>query len=101
MTESLPDIFSTLPWLKNYQVPGYPDNVISVRFRLPPFITEDVHVRIDSIEGRRFQCTIICQPEKSWRINKGDKILVEYYYFEHEYRLICQTIEEKFGFTWL
>ena len=101
MTESLSDIFSTLPWLKNYQVPGYTDNVISVRFRLPPFITEDVLVRIDSVECRRFQSTVICQPEKPWRINKEDKILVEYYYFEHEYRLICPTIEERFGFRWL
>jgi hypothetical protein len=32
MTESLSDIFSNLPWLKNYQVPGYPDNVITVEF---------------------------------------------------------------------
>jgi hypothetical protein len=101
MNESLSDIFSTLHWLKNYRIQGYPDDVISVRFRLPPYITEDVLVRIDSIECRRFHCTLICQPEKPWRINKGDKILVEYYHFEHEYRLICPTIEEKFGFTWL
>jgi hypothetical protein len=101
MTEVISDIFSTLPWLKNYRVHGYPDNVISVRFRLPPFINEDLLVRIDSIEDRIFHCTLICQPEKPWRINKGDKILVEYYYFEREYRLICPTIEEKFGFRWL
>jgi hypothetical protein len=101
MIESLSDIFSKLPWLKNYRVPGYPDYVISVRFRLPPFIIEDVLVRIDSVECRLFLCTVICQPEKPWRINKGDKILVEYYYFEHEYRLICPTIEEKFDFKWL
>jgi hypothetical protein len=71
MTESLSDIFITLPWLKNYQVPGYPDNVISVRFRLLPFITEDVLVRIDAVEGRIFQCTVICQPEKPWSDQQG------------------------------
>jgi hypothetical protein len=101
MTEFLSDTFSTLPWLKNYQVPGCPENVIKVWFRWPPFRTEHVLVRINALEEKIFRCTVVRQPEKDWRINKGDKILVEYYYFAKEYRLVCRTIEEKFGFKWL
>ena len=101
MTEFLSETFSTLPWLKNYQVPGCPENVIKVWFHWPPFRTEHVLVRINALEEKIFRCTVVRQPEKDWRINKGDKILVEYYYFAKEYRLVCRTIEEKFGFKWL
>jgi hypothetical protein len=90
-----------LIWLKAYRIPGYTENVIRVRFHRPPFITEFVLVRIDSLEGKTFHCTVVRAPKKDWRINKGDPILVEYYYFEKEYRLLCRTIEEKFGFEWL
>jgi hypothetical protein len=94
-------LFFGLPWVKQYLVPGCPENVIRVQFRRPAFITEDVLVRIDSVEGRTFHCTVVCQPKKDWRINKGDTVLVEYYYFENAYRLVCRTIEKKFGFEWV
>ncbi len=67
----------------------------------PPFRTEHVLVRIDVLEGKIFRCTVVQQPEKDWRINTGDQVLVEYYYFEKEYQLICRTVEEQFGFKWL
>lgn len=90
-----------LTWLKAYRVPGCQNNVIRVRLHRPPFITEQVLVRIDALERKIFHCTVVRQPEKDWRIKKGDPVLVEYYFFEKEYRLVCRTIEENFGFTWL
>jgi len=98
--------FRDVPWLKAYRISGCPDNVIRVQFRRPDFInpaiiTEDVLVRIDSFGERLFYCTVVRQPTKNWRVNKGDRVLVEYYFFENAYRLICRTIEEKFGFEWL
>jgi hypothetical protein len=95
-----------LTWLKAFRFPGGLDNIIELDFRRPDFenpriLHEKVRVRIDSIEGRTFSCTVVCQPKKDWRINKGDRVLVEYYFFENAYWLACTTVEEKFGFEWL
>jgi hypothetical protein len=95
------DDFWNLPWLKDYNVDGCPDNVIKVQFRRPPFISEEVLVRIDALENRTFHCTVVVQPKKDWRINKGDHVLVEYFFFENAHLLVCRTIERKFGFEWL
>jgi hypothetical protein len=83
------------------RVAGYPDNVFKVHCRRSAIISEEVLVRIDSVEDHTFHCTVVCQPQKDWRIKMGDQILVEYYYFEQENRLFCPTIEEKFDFHWL
>jgi hypothetical protein len=80
--------------------------VILVEFRRPDIkdpriVKEKVRVRIDSLENRTFSCTVLLQPEKDWGINAGDLVLVEYYFFENQYRLVCRTVEKKFGFEWL
>jgi hypothetical protein len=95
-----------LTWLKAYRVSGCPDNVITVEFRRPDFnnpmiIKEKVRVRIDSLQGHTFTCTVVLQPEKDWRINKGDLVLVDFFLFENAHLLACRTVEDKFGFEWL
>ena len=106
MDDSLQKKIQGLPWLKSYQIPGCPEDVIMVDFRRPDFkkpviLRENVWVRIDSIEGHVFRCTVVRQPRMDWKINKGDPILVEYYFFENAHWFSCVTVEEKFGFEWL
>ena len=97
--------FRELPWLEHYRVAGCPDDVIRVEFRRPEInppaiIKEYVLIRIDSIENRKFHCTVVSTPKKDWKINKGDRVLVEYYFFEGTFRLVCRTLEDTFGFEW-
>lgn len=95
-----------LTWLKYYRVAGCPDDVIRVEFRVPDFINpaiikESVLVRIDSVENRKFHCTVVSNPKKDWKLRKGDRVLVEYYYFENAHHLVCRTLEDLFGFEWI
>lgn len=94
-----------LPWLEYYRVGGCPDDIIRVEFRRPQLdppriIKEEVIVRINSIENRNLHCMLVTNTRSDWNLKKGDPVIVEYYFFERAYHLVCRTLEDKFGFNW-